>query len=125
KPDARRPRLVAGGLTAPPRAARLGSAGARAASSPAALPLAGKTIGILALQGDVRSHAELLESLGAAVRKIRGADGLPGLDGLVLPGGESTTMTLAIAREGLDGPLREAIAGGLPVLATCAGLILL
>ncbi len=114
-----------GGLTAPPRAARLGGRGHAASVAPAAAPLAGKTIGILALQGDVRSHAELLESLGAAVRKLRGADGLAGLDGLVLPGGESTTMTLAIAREGLGDPLREAIAGGLPVLATCAGLILL
>lgn len=88
-------------------------------------PLTGRTIGILALQGDVRSHAEVLESLGASVRRVRVPGQLAGLDGLVLPGGESTTMTLGIEREGLAEPLRAAIGGGLPTLATCAGLILL
>lgn len=88
-------------------------------------PLTGRTIGILALQGDVRSHAEVLESLGASVRRVRVPAQLDGLDGLVLPGGESTTMTLGIEREGLAEPLRAAIGGGLPTLATCAGLILL
>lgn len=91
----------------------------------AAAPLAGREIGILALQGDVRSHAEVLQGLGAAVRRVRTPAGLDGLDGLVLPGGESTTMTLGIEREGLAKPLRAAISGGLPTLATCAGLILL
>lgn len=102
--------------------------GERGAIDPAVLaerPLTGQTIGILALQGDVRSHAELLEALGAAVRRIRVPAQLDGIDGLVLPGGESTTMTLGIEREGLAGPLRDAITGGLPTLATCAGLILL
>lgn len=88
-------------------------------------PLAGRTVGILALQGDVRSHSEVLERLGASVRRVRVPEQLDGLDGLVLPGGESTTMTLGIEREGLAEPLRAAIAGGLPTLATCAGLILL
>jgi pyridoxal 5'-phosphate synthase pdxT subunit len=88
-------------------------------------PLSGRTIGILALQGDVRSHAEPLEGLGASVRRVRVPDHLAGIDGLVLPGGESTTMTLGIEREGLGDPLRAAITGGLPTLATCAGLILL
>ena len=88
-------------------------------------PLTGRTIGILALQGDVRSHAEVIESLGAAVRRVRVPAQLDGLDGLVLPGGESTTMTLGIEREGLCAPLRDAITAGLPTLATCAGLILL
>ena len=88
-------------------------------------PLHGRTIGILALQGDVRSHAEVLMALGADVRRVRTPAGLDGLDGLVLPGGESTTMTLGIEREGLGDPLRSAIGGGLPTLATCAGLILL
>lgn len=88
-------------------------------------PLHGKTIGILALQGDVRSHAEVLMALGADVRRVRTPAGLDGLDGLVLPGGESTTMTLGIEREQLGDPLRAAIGGGLPTLATCAGLILL
>lgn len=88
-------------------------------------PLSGRTIGVLALQGDVRSHSEVLQSLGASVRRVRTPQALDGLDGLVLPGGESTTMTLGIAREGLAEPLRAAIGGGLPTLATCAGLILL
>ncbi len=88
-------------------------------------PLSGKTIGVLALQGDVRSHSEVLQSLGASVRRVRTPEGLDGLDGLVLPGGESTTMTLGIEREQLGDPLRAAISGGLPTLATCAGLILL
>lgn len=88
-------------------------------------PLRGRTIGILALQGDVRSHAEVLLRLGADVRRVRASAQLDGLDGLVLPGGESTTMTLGIEREGLADPLRAAVCGGLPTLATCAGLILL
>lgn len=98
------------------------------AFDPAALagqPLRGRTIGILALQGDVRSHAEVLLRLGADVRRVRVPAQLDGLDGLVLPGGESTTMTLGIEREGLAEPLRAAVSGGLPTLATCAGLILL
>lgn len=88
-------------------------------------PLTGRTVGILALQGDIASHRALLEELGASVRRVLGAADLQGLDGLVLPGGESTTMTLAIEREALADPLREAIGAGMPVLATCAGLILL
>lgn len=98
---------------------------ADAAALLAERPLHGKTIGILALQGDVRSHSEVLMGLGADVRRVRTPAGLDGLDGLVLPGGESTTMTLGIAREGLGDPLRDVIGGGLPTLATCAGLILL
>ncbi len=104
------------------------SGGAQRSAADAVLaerPLSGKTIGVLALQGDVRSHTEVLQSLGADVRRVRSAAGLEGLDGLVLPGGESTTMTLGIEREGLGDPLRAAIGGGLPTLATCAGLILL
>ncbi|MFA4927104.1 MAG: pyridoxal 5'-phosphate synthase glutaminase subunit PdxT [Patulibacter sp.] len=83
------------------------------------------TIGILALQGGVAEHAALLERCGAAVRLVKTPAGLDGLDGLVLPGGESTTMTLGIEREGLREPLREFVGSGRPVLATCAGLILL
>lgn len=98
---------------------------APAAASPVSGELAGKRIGILALQGDVRSHTEVLERLGATVMRVRSSAGLEGLDGLVLPGGESTTMTLGIEREGMADALRGAITGGLPTLATCAGLILL
>ncbi len=83
------------------------------------------TVGILALQGGVGEHAALLERSGAAVRLVKTPAGLDGLDALVLPGGESTTMTLGIEREGLQEPLRAFAASGRPVLATCAGLILL
>jgi pyridoxal 5'-phosphate synthase pdxT subunit len=67
----------------------------------------------------------VLEELGAEARAVRVPDDLEGLDGLVIPGGESTTMTLGIQREGLAEPLREFVGGGRPVLGTCAGLIML
>jgi len=83
------------------------------------------TIGVLALQGGFAAHARMLRSLGAEVREVRVPGDLDGLDGLVIPGGESTTMTLGIEREGLTEPLRALAAAGTPVLGTCAGLILL
>ncbi len=67
----------------------------------------------------------MLRQLGAEVREVRVPADLEGLDGLVMPGGESTTMTLGIAREGLAGPLRDLAATGTPVLGTCAGMIML
>jgi 5'-phosphate synthase pdxT subunit len=79
-------------------------------------------IGVLALQGGFAAHARMLRSLGADVREVRTPADLEGLDGLVMPGGESTTMTLGIEREGLAEPLREF---GRPIFGTCAGLILL
>ena len=82
-------------------------------------------VGVLALQGGFAAHVRVLRSLGAEVREVRTPRDLEGLDGLVLPGGESTTMTLGIEREGLAEPLRALAAGGTPVLGTCAGLILL
>jgi pyridoxal 5'-phosphate synthase pdxT subunit len=82
-------------------------------------------VGVLALQGDFAAHRRVLESLGATVREVRVPADLEGISALVLPGGESTTMTLGAAREGLDQPLRDAAASGLPILATCAGLIML
>jgi 5'-phosphate synthase pdxT subunit len=82
-------------------------------------------IGVLALQGDFEAHRRILEEEGAEVREVRTTGDLDGLDALVMPGGESTTMTLGIEREGLAEPLRELIGGGTPVLATCAGLIML
>ena len=82
-------------------------------------------VGVLALQGDVAAHAQMLATLGAAVREVRVPADLEGLDGLVLPGGESTTMTLGVAREGLGDPLRALAATGVPLLGTCAGLIML
>lgn len=80
---------------------------------------------MLALQGDFEAHRKLLEGLGAAVREVRVPADLDALDGLVIPGGESTTMTLGIEREGLGGPLRALVGSGAPTLGTCAGLIVL
>ena len=82
-------------------------------------------VGVLALQGDFEAHAKMLRDLGAEPREVRVPDDLDGLDGLVIPGGESTTMTLGIAREGLAEPLRELALSGVPVLGTCAGMIML
>jgi 5'-phosphate synthase pdxT subunit len=82
-------------------------------------------IGVLALQGGFEAHARALEELGARTRVVRVPADLEGLDGLVMPGGESTTMTLGMEREELAEPLRRAIRAGLPVLGTCAGLIML
>jgi pyridoxal 5'-phosphate synthase pdxT subunit len=82
-------------------------------------------IGVLALQGDFEAHIRVLEELGAEARPVRTAAELEGLDGLVIPGGESTTMTLGIERERLAEPLRELVRTGKPVLGTCAGLIVL
>jgi pyridoxal 5'-phosphate synthase pdxT subunit len=82
-------------------------------------------VGILALQGDFEAHAKILRALGAEPREVRVAADLDGLDGLIIPGGESTVMTLGIEREGLAGPLLELIRTGIPVLGTCAGMIML
>ncbi|WP_375545027.1 pyridoxal 5'-phosphate synthase glutaminase subunit PdxT [Brachybacterium paraconglomeratum] len=86
---------------------------------------AGPRIGVLALQGDVREHSRMLEHLGAQVMTVRRPAELAEVDGLVLPGGESTVIDRLARLTGLREPLREVIAGGLPVLGTCAGLILL
>ena len=82
-------------------------------------------VGVLALQGDFEAHCAVLKALGAEPRLVRTPNDLDGLDGLVIPGGESTTMTLGIEREGLAEPLRDLIAQGTPTLGTCAGLIML
>ncbi|MDQ6750039.1 MAG: pyridoxal 5'-phosphate synthase glutaminase subunit PdxT [Actinomycetota bacterium] len=82
-------------------------------------------IGVLALQGDFEAHGRILRALGAEPREVRGIEGLEGLDGLIMPGGESTVMTLGIEREGLAEPLRALARAGTPVLGTCAGLIML
>lgn len=87
--------------------------------------MSGALVGVLALQGDFAAHRDLLERLGAAVREVRVPADLEALDGLVIPGGESTTMMLGIEREGLAQPLRDLHAAGLPILGTCAGLIVL
>ncbi len=82
-------------------------------------------IGVLALQGDFEAHGRVLRRLGTHVREVRTPEDLDGLDGLVIPGGESTTMTLGVLREGLGEPIRELTAAGVPVLGSCAGLIML
>jgi len=82
-------------------------------------------VGVLALQGDFREHAAAFDRLGADVVLIRKAGQLDGVDALVVPGGESTTIGKLADRFGLVRPLREAIAAGLPVLGTCAGMIFL
>lgn len=81
-------------------------------------------IGVLALQGASDAHCRMLEQLGARVRNVRRPVDLAGLDGLVLPGGESTAMLRLMDREGLFEPLRDAVQT-LPCLGTCAGTILL
>lgn len=83
------------------------------------------TVGVLALQGDVREHAAALERAGTAVRTVRRPAELAEVDGLVLPGGESTTMSRLLVTFGLLEPIRERIAAGMPAYGSCAGMILL
>lgn len=85
----------------------------------------GVTVGVLALQGDFEAHVRVLRELGATPREVRVPADLAGLDGLVIPGGESTTMTLGIEREGLAEPLAALARAGTPIFGTCAGLIML
>ncbi len=82
-------------------------------------------IGVLGLQGDVREHAVALEEVGADAVPVRRPSDLRGLAGIVLPGGESTTLSMLLESSGLFDPLHAALRQGLPVFGTCAGLILL
>ena len=82
-------------------------------------------IGVLALQGGFEAHAKALSRLGADVREVRTPEDVEGLDALVIPGGESTTIGLGVEREGLAQPLIDFITSGKPVLGTCAGMIML
>jgi 5'-phosphate synthase pdxT subunit len=83
------------------------------------------TIGVLALQGDVREHLAALDRAGAAGRPVRRPEELDGLAGIVLPGGESTTMDKLARAFGVRDPLRKALSDGLPAYGSCAGMILL
>ena len=83
------------------------------------------TIGVLALQGDVREHLAVLDSCGAETLTVRRRAELAAVDALVLPGGESTTMDKLVRAFDLQGPLRERIAAGMPVYGSCAGMIML
>lgn len=88
--------------------------------------VAGSTrVGVLALQGDVREHAALLTGLGADVVLVRRPDELSSVGGLVIPGGESSVIDKLSRIFGMQQPIRDAIAAGMPVLGTCAGLIML
>lgn len=82
-------------------------------------------VGVLALQGDVREHVAMLERLGVEAVEIRSVEELESTDGMVIPGGESTTIGRLALIYGLIEPLRERIEAGMPVLGTCAGLIFL
>ena len=83
------------------------------------------TIGVLALQGDFREHREVLERLEVSVSEVRLPRDLAGLDGLILPGGESTTIVRLLRTSGLLDPLRSLAGDGFPIWGTCAGAILL
>ena len=89
------------------------------------MQLGSKEIGVLALQGDVSAHARALATLGAFPVDVRTPADLSGVDGLVIPGGESTTVSLLLQSSGLLEPLAARLAGGLAVFGTCAGMILL
>jgi 5'-phosphate synthase pdxT subunit len=82
-------------------------------------------IGVLAFQGDVREHIQVLEGLGAQVSKVRRPEELAAVDALVIPGGESSVMDKLVRMFGMQQPLRDAIATGMPVFGTCAGLIMM
>ncbi len=82
-------------------------------------------IGILALQGDVAEHSAALTEIGVAPRRVRRPEDLAALDGIILPGGESTTMSMLLQSSGLADPLGKELDAGLPALGTCAGMILL
>jgi pyridoxal 5'-phosphate synthase pdxT subunit len=90
-----------------------------------ARPVDAPRIGVLALQGDVREHLAALRVGGAEACTVRRPEELAAVDGLVVPGGESTTMVKLAVRSGLLEPLREAVRGGLPTYGSCAGMIML
>ena len=100
--------------TTEPRGVNQGGSGAQALH-----------IGVLALQGAFAEHCKMLRQLGATVTEVRRPDQLRDLDGLVIPGGESTTMGLVAQRWGLVEPLRAWVGAGKPTFGTCAGMILL
>lgn len=93
----------------------------RAEVAPAASP----TVGVLALQGDVRNHLGILARLGVPGREVRTPADLDSVDGLIIPGGESTAISRLLNTSGLVDPLRKRLADGMPTFGTCAGMILL
>jgi 5'-phosphate synthase pdxT subunit len=95
----------------------------RGADSSASRPGAALKIGVLALQGDFEAHRRMLTELGAEATEVRTPAELVGLDGLVIPGGESTTISMGIEREGLDEAIPSFHTSGGPILGSCAGMI--
>ncbi|HEX8626870.1 MAG TPA: pyridoxal 5'-phosphate synthase glutaminase subunit PdxT [Catenuloplanes sp.] len=83
------------------------------------------TVGVLALQGDVREHLHALAESDAVARSVRRPEELDGVDALVVPGGESTTISRLADEFGLLEPIRKRIAGGMPAYGSCAGMIML
>jgi len=81
-------------------------------------------IGVLALQGDVAEHLRMVEACGAKAVEVRTPEEMRAVDGLILPGGESTTIWRLLNRYGLVEPLRERVGQGFPLFATCAGMII-
>ena len=84
-----------------------------------------KTVGVLALQGDVREHLNMLSGVGVATKKVRNPNDLADIDGLIIPGGESTTISMLAQRAGLLQPIRDFIKSGKAVYGSCAGMIML
>jgi pyridoxal 5'-phosphate synthase pdxT subunit len=80
-------------------------------------------IGVLAIQGDFQAHRRMLESLGAEATGVRTPEQLEDLDGLVIPGGESTTISMGMERDGLDKAVRAHAESGRPIFGSCAGMI--
>ncbi len=83
------------------------------------------TVGVLALQGDVREHFAALDAAGAEARAVRRPEELAAVDGLIIPGGESTTISKLAIAFGLMEPLRERVRAGMPAYGSCAGMIML
>ncbi len=81
------------------------------------------SIGVLSIQGDFEAHRRMLSSLGARTSEVREPEQLEGLDGLVIPGGESTTISIGMERDGLDDAIRACAGAGRPILGSCAGMI--
>ena len=94
-------------------------------SAPTDGGVAATTIGVLDLQGDVREHVAALRDVGVESRPVKRPEDLDGLAGLILPGGESTTLSMLLSSTGLFDALTERLNDGFPVLGTCAGLVLL
>lgn len=83
------------------------------------------TVGVLSLQGDVAEHVAMLRQAGCSALPVKTKEAITGIDGLVIPGGESTTVGKLLVRYGLDHVIRERASGGMPIFGTCTGLILL